>query len=345
MKPLNVLSLCDGMSCGQIALIESGYKINKYFASEIDKNAIKVTQDNFPDTIQIGDVMNFVEEVDDELIVKGDALSNLPKIDLVIFGSPCCSLSKATAGRKEYNNGLKGVSWLFYPCNAILQWIKANNNPDVLFMIENVNSNNKTDIAKITKVIGVKPRLIDSNIFSAQDRKRLYWTNIPIAPLPLASKQVIKDIMDKDVPEKYFYEQGFDFHGNSKKVIATLHINGHDILKRVNNINFKSPTLTGCRGGNTQKKILDRNRCRKLTPNEYRKLQTIPDWYKMNVADSHIYNMCGDGWTIEVIKHIFKGIKRVGDFNGNSSKGKGRKHNTLRHNRRASKLFRVVSRG
>lgn len=115
-------------------------------------------------------------------------------------------------------------------------------------MIENVDSNNKTDIAKITKVIGVKPRLIDSNIFSAQDRKRLYWTNIPIAPLPLASKQVIKDIMDKDVPEKYFYEQGFDFHGNSKKVIATLHINGHDILKRVNNINFKSPTLTGCRG-------------------------------------------------------------------------------------------------
>lgn len=120
-KALNVLSLCDGMSCGQIALIESGYKINKYFASEIDKNAIKVTQDNFPDTIQIGDVMNFVEEVDDELIVKDDALSNLPKIDLVIFGSPCCSLSKATAGRKEYNNGLKGVSWLFYPCNAILQ--------------------------------------------------------------------------------------------------------------------------------------------------------------------------------------------------------------------------------
>ena len=79
-KALNVLSLCDGMSCGQIALIESGYKISKYFASEIDKNAIKVTQDNFPDTIQIGDVMNFVEEVDDELIVKGDTLSNLLRL-------------------------------------------------------------------------------------------------------------------------------------------------------------------------------------------------------------------------------------------------------------------------
>lgn len=72
------------------------------------------------------------------------------------------------------------------------------------YMVKKVDSNNKTDIAKITKVIGVKPRLIDSNIFSAQDRKRLYWTNIPIAPLPLASKQVIKDIMDKDVPEKIF---------------------------------------------------------------------------------------------------------------------------------------------
>ena len=89
---------------------------------------------------------------------------------------------------------------------------------------------------------------------------------------------------------------------------ATLHINGHDILKRVNNPDLKSPTLTSCRGGNTQKKIFIDGRCRKLTPNEYRKLQTIPDWYKMNVANSHIYNMCGDGWTVEVVKHILSGL-------------------------------------
>lgn len=295
---INVLSLCDGMSCGHIALDEIGIKVNKYFASEIDKNAIKVTNDNYPNTIQIGDVTKITE----------DFLKTLPRIDLVIFGSPCRSLSKATAGRKKYNNGLKGVSWLFYPCNEILQWIKKYNNPNVYFLVENVDSNKTKDIDEMSNLLGVNPILIDSNLFSAQDRKRNYWTNIPIETLPKSNSLVLKDIMDSDVNEKYFYKQDFTYHGNDKKVCATLHINGHDILKRVNNKNFKSPTLTSCRGGNTQKKVFDNGKCRKLTPNEYRKLQTIPEWYTMNVADSHIYNMCGDGWTVKTIAHIFKGL-------------------------------------
>lgn len=295
---MNVLSLCDGMSCGQIALKEIGVKIDNYYAAEIDKNSIKVTMDNFPNTIQLGDVTNITEEI----------LMELPKIDLCIFGSPCRSLSKATAGRKEYNNGLQGVSWLFYPCNDILQWIKKNNNPDVKFLVENVDSYNNKDIDEISNLLGVQPIMIDSNLFSAQDRKRNYWTNITIFPLPTSCYLVLKDIMDKEVDEKFFYSQGFTYHGDNKKVCATLDIKGHDILKRVNNKNFKAPTLTSCRGGNLQKKVFDNGRCRKLTPNEYRKLQTIPDWYKMDVANSHIYNMCGDGWTIEVIKHIFRGL-------------------------------------
>lgn len=309
-KKLNVLSLCDGMSCGQIALIEDGFKINEYYASEIDKNAIKVTQDNFPNTIQIGDVMNLIKEVknNNEVIIDEGKLKELPKIDLVIFGSPCRSLSKATAGRKEYNNGLKGVSWLFYPCNAILQWIKLYNNPNVFFMVENVDSNKKQDLQEISKLLGVEPVMIDSNLFSAQDRKRNYWTNIPIAPLPESNPLVLKDIMEDSVDESFYYNKDFIYHGDDKKVCATLDIKGYDIIKRVNNKNFKSPTLTSCRGGNLQKKVYENGRCRKLTPTEYRRLQTIPDWYKMNVANSHIYNMCGDGWTIEVIKHIFKGI-------------------------------------
>lgn len=310
---MNVLSLCDGMSCGQIALCEDGFKVDNYFASEIDKNAIKVTQENFPNTIQLGDVLSFVKEIinDHNIILNEDILFKLPKIDLVIFGSPCRSLSKATAGRKKYNNGLKGVSWLFYPCNAILQWIKKYNNPNVYFMVENVDSNNKEDLEEISNTLGIEPVLIDSNLFSAQDRKRNYWTNIPILPLPTSNDLVIKDIMDKDVNQKYYYtDKDFEILGLDKKVCAKLHIKGHDILKRVNNINFKSPTLTSCRGGNLQKKILDNGIPRKLTPNEYRKLQTIPDWYKMDVADSHIYNMCGDGWTVEVIKHIFNGMKQ-----------------------------------
>lgn len=299
------------MSCGQIALVEEGFTIKEYFASEIEKSAIKVTQENFPDTKQIGDVMNFVSEIknDKDIILNEEKLKELSKVDLVIFGFPCRSMSKATAGRKEYNDGLKGVSWLFYPCNAILQWIKKNNNPDIKFMVENVDSNNKTDLEEITQSLGVEPVMIDSNLFSAQDRKRNYWTNIPIAEIPEPCELVLEDIMDETVDEKFYYDKPFTYHGDDKKVCATLHINGHDILKRVNNKNFKSPTLTSCRGGNLQKKVFDNGRCRKLTPNEYRKLQTIPDWYKMNVSNSQIYNMCGDGWTVDVIRHIFKGLK------------------------------------
>lgn len=301
------------MSCGQIALVEEGFTIKEYYASEIEKNAIKVTQENFPDTKQLGDVMNFVLEIknDKEIILNEEKLKELPKIDLVIFGFPCRSMSKATAGRKEYNDGLKGVSWLFYPCNAVLQWIKENNNSNVKFMIENVDSNNKSDLEEITQSLGVQPVMIDSNLFSAQDRKRNYWTNIPIADIPESCELVLEDIMDQEVDEKFYYDKPFTYHGDDKKVCATLHINGHDILKRVNNKNFKSPTLTSCRGGNLQKKVYVDGRCRKLTPNEYRKLQTIPDWYKMNVSNSQIYNMCGDGWTVDVIRHIFRGLKEV----------------------------------
>jgi len=296
---MNVLSLCDGMSCGQIALKELNIPIDSYYASEIDKNAIKVTMDNFPNTIQLGDVTKITFEI----------LEQLPKIDLIIFGSPCKSLSRATMGRSKYNNGLKGISGLFYYCNDILQWIKTNNNQNVFFMVENVDSNNINDLLKMSNLLGVKPTLINSNLFSAQDRKRYYWTNIPLNELPNSNSLILNDIMDNNVDEKYYYPQGFTYLGDDKKVCAILHINGHDILKRVNNKNFKSPTLTACRGGNTQKKVFDNGRVRKLTPNEYRKLQTIPAWYKMNIADSHIYNMCGDGWTIEVIKFIFQNLK------------------------------------
>ena len=296
---MNVLSLCDGMSGAQIALKELGIPVENYYASEIDKNSIKVTMENFPDTVQIGDVTKITDEF----------LDSLPKIDLVCFGSPCRSLTKTTAGREKYNNGLKGTSGLFYDCNRILQYIKEYNNPDVKFLVENVDSNNKDDLQIISETLGVEPVLINSNLFSAQDRVRYYWTNIPIEKLPESNDLVLKDILDTDVPEKYFYKESFDYHGDDKKVCGTLHIKGHDIIKRINNVNYKCPALTACRGGNHQKKIIDNGKARKLTPSEYMKLQTIPEWFKMNVADTHIYNMCGDGWTIEVIKFIFKELK------------------------------------
>ncbi len=298
---MNILSLCDGMSCGQIALKELGIPIENYYASEIDKNAIKVTMDNFPNTIQLGDVTKITD----------NQLLELPKIDLVMFGSPCRSLTRATSGREKYNNGLKGISGLFYNCNEILQWIKKYNNSNVLFFVENVSSDKTEDLQEMSELLETNYIEVNSNLFSAQDRKRLYWTNIPIniKMLPKENNQTLKDILEKEVEEKFYYKQDFDFYGEDKKVCANLHIKGHDILKRVNSKYFKSPTLTSCRGGNLQKKVYDNGRCRKLTPNEYRKLQTIPSWYKMNVANTHIYNMCGDGWTIEVVKWFFNFLK------------------------------------
>lgn len=291
------------MSGGQIALKELGISVDTYYASEIEKNAIKVTQDNFPNTIQLGDVIALSENE--------ATLKSLPPIDLVLFGFPCRSLSVATSGRKEYNDGLKGVSGIFFNCLKILNWIQEHNNPSVKFLVENVNSNKIGDLQVISSLLGVEPVLIDSNRFSAQDRERLYWTNIPILPLPEGNDSVLADILDDEVAESYYYNVPFTFHGEDKKVCATLELKGHDILKRVNHPRFKSPTLTACRGGHHQKKVYVSGRCRKLTENEYRRLQTVPDWFKMNVAKSHIYNMCGDGWTIEVIKHIFKGLNEA----------------------------------
>lgn len=303
---MNVLSLCDGMSCGQIALKELGIKVDKYYASEIDTNAIKVTQANFPSTVQLGDVKSITTEM----------LDKLPKIDLVLFGSPCRSLSKASQTIRngvDYNNGLKGISGLFIDCVNILHYLQKNNNPELYFLSENVNvhAKNQDDLNKMTELIGVQPVLIDSSIFSAQGRLRNYWTNIPLSPLPEESPLVVKDILEQNVPDKFYYEQDFDFYGVDKRQAADLHIKGFDLIRRVVSPYFKSYTLTACRGGNTQMKVYDekRNKVRKLTPLEYRRLQTIPDWYKMDVANSHIYNMCGDGWNIKTICYLLQNVK------------------------------------
>ena len=304
---MNVISLCDGMSCGQISLNVCGFEIEHYFASEIYDKAIQVTQDNFPNTIQCGNLL--------DLYQNKQWLKSLPKIDLVIFGFPCRNSSKAVKGRVGYDGGLAGdASWLFYPCSDILNWIKTNNNPEVYFFCENVDGVSKEDREKISNILGVDCVKVNSNLFSAQDRSRLYWTNIEydISKLPTSNNIVLKDILDEDVDDSYYYKCGFDFHGIDKKVCASVNLNGHDILKRVNSPYFKSATLTSCRGGGHQKKVFDEKKWlpRKLTENEYRKLQTIPAWYKIDVAKSHAYNMCGDGWTISVINWFFRFMPR-----------------------------------
>ena len=150
--------------------------------------------------------------------------------------------------------------------------------------------------------------MINSNLFSAQDRERLYWTNINIGSLPKSNITVLKDIMVSDAPEKDYYDKPYIFHGEDKKVIATLQVNTHDMLKRVYNPQFKCATLTCVNGGYQEKKVWDNGRIRKLTPVEYERLQTLPDNFTEGYSDNVRRSLCGNGWTKEVIKHIFKGL-------------------------------------
>lgn len=283
---MNVLSLFDGISCGQIALKRSGIIYKNYYASEIDSKAIEITQKNFPKTIQLGDVSKIETE-------------KLPRIDLLIGGSPCQSFSQTISN----NKGFDGKSKLFFEYLRILKEAKPR-----YFLLENVVMKKEWENI-ITSYLGVEPKHINSENFSAQSRPRVYWTNIPVKEIPF-NKNVLKDILENDVNEKYFYNEPFIFHGMDKVVCATLAIKGHDILKRVNSPYRKCQTLTAVCGGNQQKKVLisEKDRVRKLTPKEYERLQTVPDDYTSGVSDSARYKMLGNGWTVDVIAHIFKGI-------------------------------------
>lgn len=284
---MNVLSLFDGISCGQVALERAGIKVDNYFASEIDTYAIQVTQKNYPNTIQIGDVTKI-------------KASDLPKIDLLIGGSPCQSLSIVQSKTRE---NLDGKSKLFFEFVRVLNEVKPK-----YFLFENVASMNEESKQVISNYLGCEPIFIDSADFSAQDRPRLYWTNKPVKEKPLKSELVLSDVLESNVEPKYFYDCGFDFYGEQKKVCANLHINGHDILKRVNSKKFKCQTLTTCGGGNTQKKVYENGKCRKLTPVEYERLQTLPDDYTKGIADTNRYTAIGNGWTVDVIAYILKNL-------------------------------------
>lgn len=290
---MNVLSICDGMSCGQIALELAGIKVDTYYASEINPNSIKITQKNYPNTIQLGDV-NLIK----------DKLKTLNKINLLIGGTPCEDLSITAVDRKDISKGLEGCqSKLFYQYVNILEIIKPE-----YFLFENVASMTDNNKDAISSILGVKPILINSNLLAAQDRERYYWTNIPNIIQPKDKGLVLKDIMESNIPEKYYYKQDYEFYGWDKKIIARLNLKTHDLCKRVYNPNFKAPTLTAVQGGYQEKKVFDNGRCRKLTPVEYERLQTVPDGYTEGVSNSARYSMLGDGWTVDVITWILKHI-------------------------------------
>ena len=282
---MNVLSLFDGISCGQIALSKLGIKVDNYFASEIETASIKVTQTNFPNTIQIGDVC------------KVDA-STLPPIQLLIGGSPCQSFSQSV----NNNKGFDGKSKLFFEFLRLLNEIKPK-----YFLLENVEMKKEWEDV-ITEKVGVQPIHINSSHFSAQSRPRVYWTNIPLTDTLPINDSVLGDVLETNVNSKYFYKESFDII-NQGSVEAILNINGHDILKRVNSKNAKCHCLTAVCGGNQQKKVIDGNKVRKLTPTEYERLQGVPDNYTSMVSDSARYKALGNGWEVNTIIWILKNIQ------------------------------------
>jgi len=374
---INVLSEFDGISCGQLALQRTGIVVDNYFASEIDKYAIKITQKNFPNTIQLGSVTEHKSW-------------KLPKIDLLIGGSPCQGFSNA--GRGENFDDPR--SRLFFEYVNTLRDLQQKN-PEIVFLLENVRMKQVWQDV-ISKYLGVKPVKINSALVSAQNRVRLYWTNIEGITQPEDKHLYLKDIIeygDVDREKSYTIDANYFKGGNPRsyfddgkrqlvfehqsqkramvKVGMASDIKGMDIVRRVYSSCGKSPTLSTMQGGHREPKValdfdyyhnlylsekeieemkikkgaktfssgksegaiqfpftLDRkSQCllangitgnhrttnvlddgigyRKLTPLECERLQTLPDGYTEGVSNTQRYKGIGNGWTVDVVAHIF----------------------------------------
>ena len=375
---MNVLSLFDGMSCGQIALNKAGIKYDAYFASEVDKYAIKVAQANYPNTIQIGDVT----KVDHTRLPFGG-------IDLLMGGSPCQGFS--FAGKQLNFDDPR--SKLFFEFIRLRDELKPK-----YVLLENVRMKKESENV-ITKYMGFSPQAMNSADVSAQNRHRLYWfgylnesleyEQIPISPIKdkgTVIKDILEDLPFEDIPNylnntwcgrrrgdlvksvddpkahcltaSMWKGQIPTFVKKPVQVGVADNIKGYDIIKRVYSPNGKSPTLTTMQGGHRQPKVAigrivnrrldengvrkdnqlelpftkqlevssaDKSNClttvqkdnvvvhkelyRKLTPIECERLQTVPDNYTNHVSKTQRYKMLGNGWTVDMIAHIFKGIK------------------------------------
>jgi len=379
---MNVLSLFDGMSCGQQALEKAGIKVNNYFASEIDKYAIKVTMANYPNTIQLGSIVD----------VDG---YKLPKIDLLIGGSPCQSFSFAGKRKgmstkneieiltlehylelKKDDYQFEGQSYLFWEFMRLLNEVKPK-----YFLLENVIMGEKWEKI-LSKAIGVNAIEINSSLLSAQNRRRLYWTNIGMVPAglfgdltsiiqqPKDKNIYLKDILENEVPDKYYLSdamikrvnrskhgyKSFQMNNKSLCLLSGYAKSGYDnqyiihntmprssqngkggtgALSRqdgktycldtgnTNAIEIKAIKLGQSEAWGSPEKndgksytickeqphgIVYDSKIRRFLPIECERLQTVKENYTNCVSDTQRYKMLGNGWTVDVIVHIFKYI-------------------------------------
>lgn len=296
-KGLRVLSLCGGIETGLLALKQLGIPVAEYHTYEILPEAIAVSKYHFPEVIHHGDLYEANWE-------------DYVGFDLVIMGTCCQSLSRARVEDKDVNNGLKGKSGIVYEAEKALNIIKPK-----WFMAENVIPSKDEDLKELNRIFGCNGILINSNLFGCQDRERYYWTNIPMESLPEQCETVFGDIMEHGVDKKYFYDKPFQMIDPNKKHCANLLVNTMEMNKRIYNPDFKMATLTCINGGYHEKSVMDNGKPRKLTEIEYERCQGLPDNFTnilfngRKLSYTKRCSLCGNGWTLPVIKHIFKGIK------------------------------------
>lgn len=297
---MRVLSLFDGISCGMVALKRAGIPVDRYVAYEIEENAIKVSNHNFPEIEHKGDV--FKAEYQEG------------EFDLLIGGSPCTYWSIAKAGGGELNGSNRELTASGLGWDLFSQYVRAlrENKPKYFLYENNVSMSNEIKEC-ISKELGCEPIEIDSADFSAQTRKRYYWTNIPILPYE-KSNLLFCDIEDKEG----------DFHTRSIEQYADTIKWSQDGLKvrwdtsgkgwysqagRARKTNSKFATVPAMRPTSKNNVWIGNNTIRLITISELEKLQTLPVGYTSCLKSSDARGHCiGNGWTVDVIAHIFKGI-------------------------------------
>ena len=276
---MNVFSCFDGMGCARIALDRLGIPVNNYFAAEIDKYAIKIAKKNYPDIFHVGDITKIKDYFE---FCQG----NTP-IDLMIGGSPCQGFS--FAGKQLNFDDPR--SKLFFE----FVWFYYRLKPKY-FLLENVPMKKECQDV-ISKYLGVEPIVINSSLVSAQNRHRLYWTNLPFDKLPEDKGIMLKDVLLDDATEPMLS----NIYGGFGEKKPRVHYG-------------KSVTIRTSAGGGHIPSVTIKDGIRKLHPIEVERLQTVPDNYTEGVSNTQRYKMLGNGFTVDVICHLLRGLQQPLSF-------------------------------
>lgn len=294
MKKINVLSLFDGISCGMIALDKANIPVERYVAYEIDKYAIKVSNINYPNIEHCGDVFN------------GD-FNEYKGFDIIIGGSPCTywSIARNKESRETTSSG--------FGFELFMQYVRALEESECkYFLYENNYSIHKDIKTEISKKLGVEPIVINSSLVSGQQRKRCYWTNIPGVKQPQDKGILLKDILELEVDKKYYVSDAmYNYLTDMKdrngfvRGLRFKPLTNDDKAYCITTGEGTRPVSTFIKGN------YGKNKLRKLTPLECERLQTVPDNYTSSLSNTQRFKALGNGWTVDVIAHIFSYIKKL----------------------------------